>query len=98
MDACNHQIGSALFQIHAIGERYLVRFCSRRITASDKNYSVSEKEWLADVFFITCRPYLIQEEFDLYTDYQFLTKTMEPSLGGILLWYILQERAAQSPG
>lgn len=79
-DAWNYQIGPALFRIRADSERQSIGFELRKLNSQELNYSVSEKEFQAVLFSITnCRPYLVQDDFDLDTDYQCLRWLMETS-------------------
>lgn len=83
IDTCSYQVGCASFQIYPDEERKPIGFWSRRLTSSEEIYSVSEKECLAVIYGIpTCRPYLVQEEFDFHTDHQcrrWLIKTADHS-------------------
>lgn len=72
-DACDHQIGCALFQTHEDGKRYPLGFWSRQLRPAEKNYSAGEKECLAIIWAVQIlQPYLQMEEFDLFTDHQAL--------------------------
>lgn len=88
-DASKYQVGCALFQTQEGGERRPIGFWSRTLTAPEKNYSVSEQECLSVIYGITtCRPYLVGEDFDLYTDHnclRWLMEIVDPS-GRLMRW------------
>ncbi len=88
-DASKYQVGCALFQTHPDGTRKPIGFWSRKMTAAELNYSVSEQECLAVIYGITtCRPYLQGEQFDLYTDHnciRWLMEIVDPS-GRLMRW------------
>lgn len=64
-DASPHQIGVAFFQEDADGQKHPARFWSCQLTASEGNYSATEKGYLALVRAIqVLRPYFFNEEFD----------------------------------
>ena len=72
-DACEYQVGCALFQTYPDGSRHPVGFWSRSLNDAERNYSVGEKECLAIVWAVQIlRPYLERKHFDLYTDHQSL--------------------------
>ena len=87
-DACDGQIGCALFQEHE-GKRRPVGYFSRTLTKPERNYSISEKECLAIIWAVmTLRPYLLGVEFDLNTDHsslRWLMNITDPS-DGLLRW------------
>eukprot|EP00171_Calliarthron_tuberculosum_P013936 IDg13936t1 len=88
-DACNHQVGCALFQTYENNVRKPLGFWSRTLNKAEKNYSPSEREGLAIVFAIKiCRPYIQGTKFTIYTDHQALRWLMEitdPS-GRLMRW------------
>ena len=90
-DACDYQIGCALFQIHEDGTRRPIGFWSRLMLPREQNYMVTEKECLAVIYgIITCRHYLLGVEFDLNTDHSSLRWLMtinDPS-GRLMRWRI----------
>ena len=72
-DACERQVGCALFQTYLDGTHHPVGFWSRSLNPAEKNYSVGEKECLAIIWAVQIlRPYLERKHFDLYTDHQSL--------------------------
>ena len=91
-DACQHEIGCALIQTHPDGVRYPVGFWSRSLNQAVRNYSVSEKEYLAVVWAIQLlRPYIERTTFEVYTDHQplrWLLTISEPS-GRLARWILL---------
>ena len=69
-DACNHQIGAALFQTDDNGVRHPVGFWSRSLLPAEKNYSASERECLGVVWAVQIlRPYLEGKPFVVHTDH-----------------------------
>ncbi len=69
-DACDYQIGCALFQTDGDGERKPLGFWSRTLAPAEPNYSTTEKEWLAVIFAVQiCRLYLEGEKFTIFTDH-----------------------------
>ena len=72
-DACDYQVGCALFQTYPDGTRHPVGFWSRTLAPAERNYSTGERECLAVIWAIQIlRPYLERKHFDLYTDHQAL--------------------------
>lgn len=49
-DACDHQIGAALFQEDDHGVRHPVGFWSRSLLPAERNYRASERECLAVIW------------------------------------------------
>eukprot|EP00171_Calliarthron_tuberculosum_P001622 IDg1622t1 len=88
-DACDHQIGCALFQTHEDGNRKPIGFWSRTISKAEKNYGMPEKECLAVIYAIQiCRPYVQGEEFTVHTDcsaLRWLFEINDPS-GRLMRW------------
>ena len=87
-DACAYGLGATLFQDHN-GTRKPIGFWSRSLTDAEKNYSASERECLAVVWALqTLRPYLLYEDFTVYTDHNslnWLFNITEPS-GRLTRW------------
>eukprot|EP00171_Calliarthron_tuberculosum_P013079 IDg13079t1 len=74
-DACDHQVGFALFQEQEDGKRKAVGYWCRTLTAAEKNYSMMEKECLALVYgIVTCHPYLLGHKFIANIDHSALLK------------------------
>ena len=72
-DACNHQVGAALFQENDEGVRHPIGFWSRSLLPAEKNYSASERECLAVIWAVQIlRPYLEGRHFTVYTDHSAL--------------------------
>ncbi|CDF35613.1 unnamed protein product [Chondrus crispus] len=88
-DARDYQIGAALFQTHPDAQRKPIGFFSRTLAAAERNYSVSEKECLAEIWAVqTLRPYLYGEHFIVHTDHASLRSLMnvtDPS-GRLIRW------------
>ena len=91
-DASDYQIGAALFQTHPDAQRKPIGFFSRTLAAAERNYSVSEKEFLAVIWAVqTLRPYLYGEHFIVHTDHASLRWVMnvtDPS-GRLSRWRLL---------
>ena len=68
-DACDHQIGAALFQEGDDGVRHPVGFWSRSLNSAERNYSASERECLAVWAVQILRPYLEGKHFMVHTDH-----------------------------
>ena len=88
-DASAYQVGCALFQTQANGDRKPIGYWSRTLNSAERNYTATERECLAVVYGITtCRPYLFGGEFDLYTDHsalRWLMQIVDPS-GRLMRW------------
>lgn len=66
-------IGCELFQTHPDGERKPIGFWPRSLLPTEENYSPSEREWIAVIWGLkTLRPYLMNENFTVYTDHEAL--------------------------
>ncbi len=58
-DACEYQIGCALFHTHENGERHPIGFWSQTLTPAENNDSTAENECSTEIFAVqTCLPYL----------------------------------------
>ena len=69
-DACNHQIGAALFQKDEDGVRHPVHFSTRTFLPPERNYNARERERLTVIWAVQfLLPYLEGRAFTLYTDY-----------------------------
>ena len=75
-DASYHRLGSNLFETHKTEEgdvREPLCYWSRTITAPERNYSATEREFLGVVWALKIlRPYLLYENFTVYTDHHSL--------------------------
>lgn len=72
-DASNTGIGAVLFQKDEKDKEQPIYFYSSKLTTSEKNYSVTERECLAVVKAIKkFRPYLEGYDFDIITDHHSL--------------------------
>lgn len=72
-DASNTGIGAVLFQKNEQDEEQPVYFYSAKLTSSERNYSVTERECLAVIKAIKkFRPYLEGYKFEIYTDHNSL--------------------------
>lgn len=72
-DASNSGIGAVLFQLDDNNEEKPLFFYSSKLTKSEKNYSVTERECLAVVKAVKkFRPYLEGYEFNIITDHHSL--------------------------
>ena len=82
-DASNKGVGGILSQKDARGKERVVSFWSRQLTASEENYSTTEKEALAAVGAIErWKMYLWGRYFTLRTDYSALTTILSPKFSG----------------
>lgn len=89
-DASNYAVGYYLEQTDESGKRRPVAFGGKKLSKAEVNYSTTEKECLAVVEALKAyRPYLLANEFDLYTDHQslkwLLSRTKEHS-GRLWRW------------
>ena len=88
-DASDYQIGAAPFQTHPDSQRKPIAFFSRTLASAERNYSVSEKEFLAVIWAVqTLRPYLYGEHFIVHTDHallRWLMNVADPS-GTLIRW------------
>jgi len=72
-DARNEGVGAVLSQ-GEIGKDFLVAFASRSLNKAERNYSTTEKEFLAIVWGVRYfRPYLYGTIFTIVTDHKPLT-------------------------
>jgi len=77
-DASNEAISAVLTQRDANGREHPVAYASRVLNAAEKNYSTSERECLAVIFFVKkFRPYLHGKQFEIFTDHSSLTWLMK---------------------
>ena len=87
-DASAYGLGATLFQVHDDGKKP-IGFWSRSLKDAEKSYSATERECLAVVWALqTLRPYLLYEEFTVFTDHDSLTwlyNVTEPS-GKLTRW------------
>ena len=94
-DASNHGLGAVLQQTDATGAERPIAYISRSLTPAEKNYSTTEKEWLAIVWaFTKFHPYLHGTHVNVETDHQplvhLINKPHPP--GRLLRWAMaLQE-------
>lgn len=73
-DASKHSLGAVLVQEDETGFQHPISFASRKLKASELNYSVFEKEALAIVFGVQhFRQYLIGQDFTIYCDQKSLS-------------------------
>ncbi len=88
-DACQYQIGAALFQEDRESVRPPIGFWSRTIQPAERNYSASERGCLAVIWAVqTLRPYLQGSHFAVFTDHSALKWMMnltDPS-GRLARW------------
>ena len=71
-DASNTGIGAVLLQ-QKEGELHPIIYASKKLSETEKNYSVAEKEYLAVVWAVRkFEPYLYGVHFTLETDHQAL--------------------------
>ena len=69
-DACDHQVVAALFQEDEEGFRHPVGVWRRTLLPAERNYSASEREYLAVVCVAQIlRPYLEGKHFVVHTDH-----------------------------
>ena len=68
-DASNHSFGAVLAQWDENGKERPIAYLSKKLTESQSKWLIWEKELAAAVWATTlCRPYLIGQPFDLFTD------------------------------
>lgn len=68
-DANNFSVGAVLGQIHNT-MFHTIYFASRKLVATQVNYTIIEKEWLAVVFaFDKLRSYMVGKKVIVYTDH-----------------------------
>ena len=83
-DASTTAIGAVLMQQDPEGHLYPLRFGSRRLTPTERNWPIYELEGFAIVYFIlSYRPYLIGRHFTIHSDHkplQWLWKIDKPRL------------------
>ena len=88
-DASDYQIGAAHFQTHPDAQRKPIGFFSRTLAPAERNYSVSEKDFLAVIWAVqTLRPYFYGEHFIVHTDHaslRWLINVTDPS-GRLIRW------------
>jgi transposase InsO family protein len=80
MDASDFAIGGVLFQVDGNGVEHPIAYAGRKLTGSEMNYPVREKELLAIIFALkTWRPYLLDQPFSVETDHQTLQELLTQS-------------------
>ena len=94
-DASDYAIGSVLAQLDSDEFERPIAFASRTLQASERNYSVTDKEGLALVWSVKhFRPYIFNRKIIVYTDHialKWLMLTPQPS-GRLSRWAVqLQE-------
>ena len=78
-DACDRSIGAALLQLGDDNFLHPVSFCSRKLTQTERNYSISDRECLAVIFAVQkYRRYLYGAHFELQTDHKALSVPTSP--------------------
>ena len=84
-DASDCGIGAVLSQIQEGHER-VVAYASRALSKSERNYSVTRRELLAVITFVShFRQYLLGNTFTLRTDHKWLNSFKEPE-GQVARW------------
>lgn len=89
-DASDLAVGFYLEQTDSDGNKRPIAFGGRKLSQAERNYSTTEKECLAVIQALkSYRPYLLGQEFDLYTDHEslkwLLTRSQEHS-GRLWRW------------
>jgi hypothetical protein len=93
-DACDTGLGAVLLQEHD-GTLFPVAYGSRKLSAAEKNYSVSERECLGIVFGISrFERYLYGRKFLLETDHQPLAYLAQVKLsnGRLMRWSLFLQQ------
>lgn len=94
-DASDFGIGAVLVQLDEDNQERPIAFMSRKLSTSQRNYSVTERECLAALEAIKkFRCYLEMQEFEVITDHASLVWLMrQPNLTGRLARWALQLQA-----
>jgi hypothetical protein len=93
-DAFGEAVGSTLSQLDENGHDHPIHFVSRQLTSGEKNYTVTEQEGLAVIFFLKkFRHYLLGYKVKIVTDHKALTYLVnKPNPSGRLArWLLLME-------
>lgn len=89
-DASDFGLGAVLSQVVAKGEK-VIAYLSRSLTRQERNYSTTEKEYLAVLWSIEkLRLYLVGSDFTVITDHYSLVwlSRLQKSLGRLSRWAI----------
>jgi hypothetical protein len=72
-DASDYAIGGILGQRDDNGKEHIVKFLHKTLSQTERHYGATEREAFAAIWCITkCRPYLLQQRFQLITDHSSL--------------------------
>lgn len=73
-DASKYGIGAVLYQVNSDGSKRYIRFASRALSSSERNYGAPQRELLAVLFALrSFHVYLFGHKFKVYTDHKSLT-------------------------
>lgn len=73
-DASKYGIGAVLYQLNNDGSKRYIRFASRALSSSERNYGAPQRELLAVLFALrSFHVYLFGHKFKVYTDHKSLT-------------------------
>ena len=94
-DASDVGIGAVLSQPGPNGEEEVIAFFSRKLTAPEKNYTVTEREFLAILFGLSkARPFLFNTTVHIFTDHHALRFLLgnRDTTGRLCRWSLALEK------
>lgn len=73
-DASQYGLGAVLYQLETDGTRSYIKFASRSLSSSERNYGAPQRELLGVLFALSkFHDFIYGRKFTLYTDHQSLT-------------------------